>query len=400
MLKSLLNKNYIFYGGSIVISRGLEYFVLFFAAHYMTKDQYGELEYYKKFVEVGSSVIAFGFPALILSYTRSVESKRYFYLLSLIFVLILGSISTFIGFFLQDWIMLLPALVFYALFFTGGITQSYQLVQNGSNYASVYKVVISFIFYAAVFIFIYFLGTGGKSYIYPSYFILPFALVFLLTDFYNKKVEFSKIKKYWRLFRKLLYSSFSLVISNFAGLMFLYTDIFIIKLLSNSANKEIADFSFALNIASILLIVSTTLVQVDIEKLKTVPHYLSILNKKIIILIILLMFILVLTYYIMTNSAYFIEYKNTFILFLIILTGKVFASMSHVFAMNLTILKKFSVNLNINLLSLILNFLICLVSYHYFGITGLAVTSSSMLAFRFLLFSYFSKKYYAMLPKK
>src|SRR5690606_27518201 len=112
MLKSLLNKNYIFYGGSIVISRGLEYFVLFFAAHYMTKDQYGELEYYKKFVEVGSSVIAFGFPALILSYTKSKESKIYFYLLSILFVLSLGSVFFVLGLYQSIWFLLIVTMIF------------------------------------------------------------------------------------------------------------------------------------------------------------------------------------------------------------------------------------------------------------------------------------------------
>jgi|GEM_PF-1079124 len=399
MVKSLLNKNYIFYGGSIIISRGLEYFILFFAAGYLTKGDYGQLEFYKKFIEVVSSILAFGFPALILSYTRSTESKRYFYFLSTMFVILLGIFSALVGFFYQEWLLLLPALIFYALFFTGSVTQSYQLVQKGSNYASIYKILISVLFYSSVFVFIYFLNSKGKSYIYPSYFLLPIALLFSFTGFHGKKVEIYKIKKYWKLFKKLLYYSFTLVISNFAGIMFLYTDIFVIKLLSDTANSEIADFSFALNVASVLLIVSTTLVQVDIEKLKTVPHYLTVLNRKIIILIIVLMSVLVLTYYIMTNSAYFIEYKNTFILFLIILTGKVFASMSHVFAMNLTILKKFSVNLNINLLALILNVFICLLSYHYFGIIGLAVTSSCMLAFRFLLFRFFSKKYYFQLKR-
>ncbi|MDD3773479.1 MAG: hypothetical protein PHC38_12625, partial [Weeksellaceae bacterium] len=99
MLKSLFNKNYIFYGGSIVISRGLEYFMLFFAAGYLAKEDYGQLEFYKKIIEVGSSVLAFGFPALILSYTKSKESKVYFYILSIAFVLFLTIVLSLAGFY-------------------------------------------------------------------------------------------------------------------------------------------------------------------------------------------------------------------------------------------------------------------------------------------------------------
>lgn len=78
MLRSLLKTRYLYYGGSIVVSRGLEYIVLFFAAHFLAKEDYGELEFYKKAVEIGSNILAFGFPALILSYTKSDESKIYF----------------------------------------------------------------------------------------------------------------------------------------------------------------------------------------------------------------------------------------------------------------------------------------------------------------------------------
>lgn len=52
--------------------------------------------------------------------------------------------------------------------------------------------------------------------------------------------------------------------------MFMYSDIFVITLLSTQVNKEIADYSFPLNIANALLIIPFTLVQVDIEKIKIV----------------------------------------------------------------------------------------------------------------------------------
>ena len=45
-------RSYIFYATSIIISRGLEYFVLFYSALYLSKDTYGELEFYKKIIEL------------------------------------------------------------------------------------------------------------------------------------------------------------------------------------------------------------------------------------------------------------------------------------------------------------------------------------------------------------
>lgn len=394
MLKTLLHKNYLIYGSSILASRGLEYFVLFFAAHHLTKNDYGELEYYKKLIEVVSSILAFGFPILILSYTRSRESKIYFYLLSILFVTGLSVASIAIGFVYEEWLFLLPALMFFALFFSGGIVQSYQLVQNGSNYASIYKTCVAFLFYITLFVLIYYFDVKGKAFIYPSYILLPIALIFSFLDLSRIKLEITKTKKYWKLFKRLLGSSFTLVISNFSAMMFLYIDILVIKLLSKSPNTEIADFSFALNMASILLLVATTLVQVDVEKLKIIPGYLSVLNKKIIVLTFILAFFLIVTYYFLINSVYFIDYQETFLLFILILIGKIFASFSNLFGTSLAILKKFTTNLYINIIMLALNLVVCSVIYLYYGLIGIALSGAIMLAVRYSLFKFYSEKFY------
>ena len=389
MLKSLFQKNYIFYGGSIVISRGLEYFVLFFAAHYMTKDDYGQLEYYKKIVEVGSTVLAFGFPALILSYTKSKDSKIYFYLLSIVFVLGLMGVLSIAGFYHPILFLLIVSMGFYALFFTGGIAQSYQIVHLGSNYASLYKIIISILFYGAVFCLIYFQQIRGEAYLYPSLILLPLVLVFTLFDFRKSKAEILKLKKYWNLFRKLLFSSFTLVVSNFANLLFLYTDIFIIKILSKIPNDEIADFSFALNVAGILLIISMTLIQVEIEKLKKNFRFIFNLNKKILTLTVFTSAILIFGYYILINTIY-TSFNETFILFLIILIGKVFLTLSNLYGTNLIILKKFKLNLNINLIFLSLNIASCYFGYKLFGLIGIALSSALMLALRYVVLVFFN----------
>ncbi|MFA7448007.1 MAG: oligosaccharide flippase family protein [Weeksellaceae bacterium] len=389
MLKSLFQKNYIFYGGSIVISRGLEYFVLFFAAGYLTKESYGELEFYKKIIEVGSNVLAFGFPALILSYTKSKESKVYFYILSIAFVLLLMAVLSLAGFYQPILFLLIISMAFYGLFFTGGIAQSYQIVHLGSNYASLYKIVISILFYGAVFGLIYFFQVKGEAYLYPSLILLPLVLIYSYFDLRKTNVNFSKLRKYWRLFRKLLLSSFTLVVSNFANLMFLYTDIFVIKLLSEQANSEIADFSFALNVASVLLLISMTLIQVDIEKLKKNFRFIFNLNKKILTLTVFTSAILIFGYYILINTIY-TSFNETFILFLIILIGKVFLTLSNLYGTNLIILKKFKLNLNINLIFLSLNIASCYFGYKLFGLIGIALSSALMLALRYVVLVFFN----------
>ncbi len=378
------------YGSSILVARGLEYFVLFFAAHQLTKFNYGELEYYKKVIEVGSSIFAFGFPALIISYTKSKDSKHYFFLLGILFVLFLTVLSVlFFSFF--SWLFLVVPFVFYAVFFTGGIAQSYFLVYYGSKFASFYKMLISLAFYIIVFISLYFYETKGYSYIYVNYILLPFSIAHIVYIYSTQKVSVSKLKRYWRLFKKLLLSSFTLVISNFANVMFLYTDIFIIKWLSETPNIEIANFSFALNVGNMLLIIPMTLVQVDIEKLKQIKEYIFVLNKKITALIIVGSIVLVGLYWALINT-WFIDYKETFIIFLIILVAKAFAAYSTLFGTNLLIFKKFRANLFINIAILILNIVLCYLFYSAFSLIGIAVASLISLAIRNVLLVRLNRK--------
>ncbi|MDP2686908.1 MAG: polysaccharide biosynthesis C-terminal domain-containing protein [Aequorivita sp.] len=389
MLKNLLNKNYLIYGGSIVFSRGLEYAVLFFAAHHLSKYDYGELEYYKKVIEVVSSVFAFGFPALILSYTKSKESKNYFFLLGLLFVLFVGAITA-IFFSLFNWLFLIVPFVFYAIFFTGGIAQSYFLVRQGSTYASYYKIIISILFYGVIFISIYYFDVTSYAYVYVNYFLFPLSFIHVGALFYREKIVWQKIKTYWRLFKKLLLSSFTLVISNFANLTFLYTDIFVIKLLSENSNVDIANYSFALNVANMLLLIPLTLVQVDIEKLKIVPNYLIEINKKILVLVLVASLFLFGFYLILVNN-FFTDYSNTQNVFIIILLAKIFHSLSTLYGTNLIILKKFKENLYVNVAMLLLNILLSYLLYFQFDLIGVAFASLCSLLIRYFLLIYLNK---------
>src|SRR5699024_5712521 len=118
---------------------------------------------------------------------------------------------------------------------------------------------------------------------------------------YKQNIIWKKVKRYWRLFRKLLYGSFTLVVSEFSNMMFLYTDIFIIKLFSEQANIDIANYSFSLNIGNMLLLVPMTLVQVDIEKLKTNFEFVKTLNKRISVLLAISSVVIIVLFYVLTT---------------------------------------------------------------------------------------------------
>src|SRR5690606_37849627 len=169
--------------------------------------------------------------------------------------------------------------------------------------------IISLLFYGVVFISIYYFDIAANAYVYVNYLLLPISFIHVATLFYREKILWQKVKRYWKLFKKLLLSSFTLVVSNFANMMFLYTDIFLIKLLSDNANVDIANYSFALNIGNMLLLIPMTLVQVDIEKLKNNYGYVRELNKKIIILVIILALALMILFYVLT-TFFITSYSN------------------------------------------------------------------------------------------
>lgn len=380
MLQKIFSRNYLFYGSSIIVGRGLEYIVLLFAANYLSKANYGDLEYYKKVIEVGSSVIAFGFPSLLLSYTKSKESKDYFYFLMVMVISGIGVIaSIFFGFF--NILFLIIPFLFYALYFTGGLTQTYILLQYGSTAVSKYKIFISTIFYTIVFLGIYYFNVSGYAYVHVNYILFPAFALHSMFFFYRKKMHLAKLKQYWRLLKKLLYGSFTLVVSNFANMMFLYTDIFIIKIFSSRASIDIANYSFALNIGSLLMLIPMTLVQVDIEKLKKNYHYTHVLGKIMLRFIILGAIGATVLFYVLTEF-FITDYKNVFILFLIILVAKMIQALSPLYGTMLIVFKKFNINLIINISILILNIGLSYFLFRFLDIYGIALASVICLLIR------------------
>lgn len=383
-------KRYLIYASSIIFSRGIEYIVLLFAAYYLSKHEYGELEFYKKCIELGSTFIAFGLPSLIMSYTRSSKSKINFYVLSLIFSTTLACIF-FVFLSWTPYFFLVIPFVFNAVFFTGGITHSYILVLKGSVYASALKAIISASFYTVLFVLIYFFQYESLSYVYVSYVLIIPLIVFI---FFELKSQYDKtlikIRSYLGLFRKLILGSLTLVLSNFINIMFLYTDIFILKFLSEDSNADIANYSFSLNIASVLLIISMTIVQVEIENLKLNTVNVSKINNRIRLLTSVLTVGLIFGFLFLTEHLFF-DFRETFVLFLIVIAAKIFQSLSTFYGTMMVIKKKFKINFIINIITFFGNIFISLILFPKFGLYGIATASMISLGLRkFTLVYYFN----------
>jgi O-antigen/teichoic acid export membrane protein len=376
-------KKYILYGSSILFSKGLEYIVLLVAPLYLAKESYGELEFYKKIIELGTAVLTFGLPTLILSYPRSAESKKYFTFISLLFITFLAILLSPLFIIFKYFFLLIP-IYFHSVFFNNGIAPPFILTYKGSRLASFYKIIVSTLFYAIILCSIFLSFKPEFSFVYVNYILLPILMAYCIFFFKKNKILKSKLSKYWTLFKKLITSSFTIVISNFANMMFLYTDIIIIKVLSSSANTEIADYSFSLNISNALILIPLTLVQVDIEKLKANSKHGKTLNKKIIVFVLFLSVLLLLLFVLLTHTS-FKNYKSTSVVFIIIIIAKIFQSLSVLYGTQIVINKFYKENLFINTIALISNIVISYFLYSKIGLTGVALASLFTLIIRYVM---------------
>ena len=383
-------KKYILYGSSILFSRGLEYIVLLIAPLILAKDVYGSLEFYKKTIELGAAFFTFGLPTILLTYPKSNNSKLYFNILSFIFIVAISFAFVPVAFVLKFQLLIIP-IIFHSLFFNNGIIPPFILTRYGSGKASIYKSAISFLFYSIILLYLYFGSYPEFTFVYVNYYLLPVCLLAYVVVLYKQQLNFRNLKHYLRVFKKLLFGSFTLLVSNFANMMFLYTDIFIIKALSSLADIEIADYSFALNISNALMLVPLTLVQVDIEKLKKSPFYYKSLNKKIIGLVLIAAIILAILFYGLTHS-YFDNYANTWYIFIVILSAKILQSFSVLFGAKIIIAKLFSQNLLINISALTFNVFLSFILYKNFGLMGVALSSFASLLVRYLALKILHKR--------
>lgn len=355
----------------------------------MTKEVLGEFEFNKRIIELGAVFFTFGFPTLILSNTKSLASKKYFTFLS--FILIILLLVIFIPLFYHfNYFYLVIPLLFYSLFFNVGIIPTFILVSKGSNKASWYKIIVSFLFYSIVIASLFLVSKPEYSFVYVNYILLPLFLFALLYFFYKNEILKSKLKTYWKLFKKLILGSFSIVISNFVNITFLYTDILIIKIFSTNENIEIADYSFSLNISNALLLIPLTIVQVDIEKLKQNYSYDTVLNKKIIYLSLLVAVLLFFFFLLLTNTWYD-SFKSTLVLFAFILASKFFQSISILYGTKAIIQKLYKEILYINIFALAFNFLLSCILYKKLSLSGIALASLISLILRYFILKSINK---------
>lgn len=390
-LSQLVKKysRYIIYASSISIGRLSEYGVLFFAAYYLSKEDYGQLEFYKKAIELLSVGVAFGLPSFLFSYTKNSQNRIYLTLLSFgfIFFFSMSLLPVFSVFQIEQ--LLIPAF-FHAAFFTNGVLPVFIITHFGSKKASLYKTISTVIFNGVVFILILFTQNPAHAFIYVNYFLLVPSLVLLWLIFRNSNIVWNKTRKYFTLFKKQLLNSLTLVISNFSNMMFLYADIMLLKLLSNNPNIEIANYSFALNITTMLMLVPFTFVQVDIERIKKV-NAITDRAKKIFMATVLLMVVITLVYIVLINT-YYTSYSSTLYIFGILLVAKLFQSQSVLYGAVILIKRKFKLNLNVNLSMLIFNIILSYTLYFYLGILGLAIASLISLVVRYIILQQLSKK--------
>lgn len=357
--------------------------MLLIAPLILSKEIYGSFEFYKKIIELGAAGLTFGLPTLILTYPKSPDSKIYFTLFGILFIITLGLIfAPFLN--IIGYLILLVPIYFHSIFFNIGVIPPFILTLKGSNKASIYKIGISILFYTAILLLIYKSARPELAYVTAGYILLPLFLLFTVIYYVRLKIDFGKLKRYWSLFKKLILSSLTIVVSNFANMMFLYTDILIIKLLSQNENVEIADYSFSLNITNALILVPLTLVQVDIEKLKSKITYLYRLNFKIRLLTFGLSILLLLIFLGLT-SVYFEEYRSTLYIFLLILVAKIFQALSVSYGAHIIIGKYYLENLKINLTALIFNVMLSFLLYDLYGLLGVASASIFSLLLRYIL---------------
>lgn len=386
-VRSIFFNQYSYYGLSTIFARGIEYGMLLILAAVLEKAQYGEFEFYKRTIELLAILVSFGTPTLLLSYTRSAESKINFTLMSgILAILICLSLLPLLFFF--NVTQLFFPIVFYTLFFySNSIFQSFNLVYYSSNYSAIYKIAGSILFNTLVVVITIKQKDGATALVWTSCICLTLFLIFYARQYfiYNRNSLLVGISRYFSLFKKLLLSSFTLVLNNFVNIAFLYTDIYIIKVMieSSSANEQIANYSFPLNVANVLLIVPLTFAQVDIEKVKKNTGEFKKLLRKNNFVVLILVPLLFLLYYIIVEFFY-PSFLETIVLFVIILSAKICQSLNVPHGMFLVIKKEFGFNVRINLITFLFNLLTSVVLFSFLGTIGLALGSFLSLTFRYI----------------
>ena len=132
-----------------------------------------------------------------------------------------------------------------------------------------------------------------------------------------------------------------------------------------------------------------TLVQVDIERLKSDKRYVKRLNKNITYLVLLSALILIFIFYLLTGYI-FTSFEDMFVLFLLILVSKIFQALSTLYGTMIVVKKRFKTNFLINIIAFVSNIILSVVLFSKLGIYGVAVASLFSISLRQI----FLVKYY------
>lgn len=391
-LPKIISKHthYIFYASSILFGRGLEYLWFFIISYYATKEQYGTFELYKKIIEFFSVVASLGFPALIITYTKSKKDKNNFFITGVFLSVVITFCAAMVFFlFGKNYLFLVVPILFFAIFhYSNSIFQAYNLVDKGSNYASVYKSVVSVLFTGSILIAFYFVDRKELSLVYCTYPLFLIGIAYLVKNIKKVKIH-QAAKSIIRTLKNQAYNGTVLFITTLVNTSFLATDVFIISYYSGATDTRLADYSFPLMIANALLIIPTTLTNVDVENYKKEHDYFRQSLKKNTVLTIVVSLVLF-GFYLGLINTFYTEYQNTLFIFTIILTAKIVQSITVPYGVYLGTKGIYTYQLKVLLISLFFNIGISLLIYKEFELIGIAIVSFFGLLIRYL---FYLKKY-------
>jgi O-antigen/teichoic acid export membrane protein len=170
----------------------------------------------------------------------------------------------------------------------------------------------------------------------------------------------------------------------------MYSDVLLVKTLSPPEVETglLGQYGFCLTVANMVLLLPTSIVQVDLEKMKQKGFQIGPVVFKSHKLLLLSTIFVGVAYLSLVNFV-FQDYKETSIVFFIILIGKYFQGASMPLGTLNLIAKKYGRNLYINIIVLVLNVVISALVYSDYGLIGIATTSATLLVIRYVYFHIF-----------
>ncbi len=393
-------RRYIFYSSSILFGRGLEYLWFFIISYYATKEQYGTFEFYRRIIEFFAVFASFGFPALMMTYSKGKKEKNKFFIAGMFLSF---SITIFTGIALLlfgiNYLFLIVPILFYSIFhYSNSIYQAYNLVQKGSKYAAIYKSIVSILFTVSILISFFIIEEKELAIIYCTFPLLLLGMVYFFNDFNFQTIK-NGCQSLWETLRIQFVNGGVLFLTTVANTFFLTIDVLIIGYYSGTSTPKLAEYNFPLMIASTLLIIPMTMTNVDIENYKlSHTKFLSSLKKNTVFTLIASLFVF--GFYLLLINSFYPDYKNTMLIFSIILASKIVQSITAPYGVYLGTKGIFIYQFKVLLLSLGLNTILSLLVYNKYGLVGIASISFLSLLIRFLFYYKEFNKLYSIRTEK